>query len=583
MTRDIKLAAHYNIDSNVVKAQLYVTDDCDSLFHPQDVLSGTIQLFNVFTLPETGLQEIPLESVDFDKAFANADGFFATFFVNPAVNINLEARATINISGQGILTTLTTVLPDEGTFTDQPSTSVIGNAVNRSWHLDNEPQRDGQGLDQAPHNIPELSDDQVIIPDPTSVNAVYADIQFEQLAEVQSDGQLPGSLIYLGGGDRLLPKPGVLVFQPIDTPPWELGTSTFVEQAAIELLSNNQYLQQVNGFPSGYGLIDSPGITIIQNTIQTLQGEGFDARAWSLQLNGAVPVSISPFNTASIGMETPVAFDILEPISLSILAGMEKNTDTTSITKATLIFTFYNSSNLELTSKPLALDVDELFNARPLKPFSLSSTPTEYPPTVDKIAWRLEIGSVEQGDFVTLRTALPSLSQTPFATSQILSEGSRVKDNLSFAPDVPFALEEGAAVLNMAIGFDDAPTEEKYIFDSRSPATLLNGVALKVEATGELTLLISNGVSTTSVTSATIPTWVSGAISEIAAEWSSSVPLMRITFDGTIIAEDTVTALPTGLDEITMSSIQLGSDSDITKHIDSEFVRAVFLKRPRST
>ncbi len=583
MTREIKLAAHYNIDSNVAKVQLYVTDECDNLFHPQDVLSGTIQLFNVFTVPETGLQEIPLESVDFDKAFANADGFFSAFFINPSVNINLEARATVDISGQGILAALTTVLPDEGTFTDQPSTSVIGNAVNRSWHLDKEPQRDGQGLDQSPHNIPELSEDQVIIPNPTIVNAVYADIQFEQLAEVQSDAQLPGSLIYLGGGDRLLPKPGVLVFQPIDTPPWELGTSTFVEQAATELLSNNQYLQQDNsGLPIGYGLINSPGITIIQNTIQTLQGEGFDAKAWSLQLNGAVPVSISPFNTASIGMETPIAFDILEPISLSILAGMEKNTDTTSITKATLIFTFYNSSDQELTSMPEVLDVDELFNARPLKPFSISAKISDYPPTVAKITWRLEIGSVEQGDFVTVRTALPSLSQTPFATSQILSEGSRVKDNLSFAPNIPFALEEGAAVLNMAIGFDDAPTEEKYIFDSRSPTTLLDGAALKVEATGELTLLISNGVSTTSVTSATIPAWISGTVSEIVAEWSDSEPLMRITFDGNIIAEDMVTSLPTGLDAITMSIIQLGSNADVTKHIDSEFIRAVFLKRPRA-
>jgi len=80
MTRDVKIAAHYNVDSNVVKVQLYVTDSCDNLYHPQDLLSGTIQLFNVFTLPQTGLQEIPLESVDFDKTYANADGYFAIFF-----------------------------------------------------------------------------------------------------------------------------------------------------------------------------------------------------------------------------------------------------------------------------------------------------------------------------------------------------------------------------------------------------------------------------------------------------------------------------------------------------------------------
>lgn len=589
MTRDIKIAAHYNVDSNVVKVQLYVTDECDSLFHPQDVLSGTIQLYNVFTRVETGLQEIALESVDFDKTYANADGFFAIFFINPSVNVNLEARATVEISGQSPdLEVTTTVLPDEGTFSDQPSTSVIGNAENRSWHTDKEAQRDGQGLDQSPHNIPELGDNAIVIPDPTIVNSVYADLQFEQLAEVKSDERLPGSLTYLGGGDRLLPKTGVLVFQPIDTPPWELGTSTFVEQAATELLPNNQYLQQTaNSFPTGYGLIDSPGISVISTKLPNLQSEGFDAKAWTLQLNGAVPASISPFNTAAIGISTPIAFDITKPISLSILAGMTKDTDTTSITTAKLIFTFYDFADRELTSMSQALDVDELFNARPVKPFSISANAawagdvSDYPESTEKITWKLQLGSVEQGDFVTLITALPSLSQTPFATSQVLSDGSRVKDNLSFAPDVPFALEEGAAVISMAIGFQGAPTEEKYIFDTRSPGTLLNGSALKVEDDGRLTFLISDDITTTSITSATAPAWVSGAISEVVAEWSNTAPLMRISFDGQIIATDVSTALPANLTGVTTPVIQLGSDSDVTKHIDSEFIRAVFLKRPR--
>ena len=582
MARDVKIAAHYNVDSNVIKVQLYVTDDCDSLFHPQDVLSGTIQLFNVFTRPETGLQEIALESVDFDKTYANTDGFFAIFFINPAVTVNLEARATVDISGQGILLVTTTVLPDEGTFSDQPSTSVIGDTENRSLHNDKEPQRDGQGLDQSPHNIPELGDDNTVIPDPTIVNTVYADLQFEQLAEVQSDERLPGSLTYLGGGDRLIPKTGVLVLQSIDTPPWELGTSTFVEQAATELLANNQYLQQAaNGFPSGYNLVDSPGISVISTKLPTLQSEGFDAKAWTLQLNGAVPTSISPFNTASMGITTPIDFDITKPISLSILAGMTKDTDTTSITTAKLIFTFYDFANRELTSMSQVLDVNDMFNARPVRPFSISAKLSDYPPTTEKITWRLQLGSVEQGDFVTLITALPSLTQTPFATSQVLSGKSRVKDNLSFAPDVPLDLEEGAVVISMAIGFQGTPTEEKYIYDSRSPGTLLNGSALRVEPTGELTFLISDDTTTASLTTSTAPAWVSGAISEVVVEWSSAAPLMRISFDGQIIATDTSTALPTGLVGTTTSVVQLGSDANINSNIDSEFIRAVFLKRPR--
>ena len=582
MTRDVKIAAHYNVDSNVVKVQLYVTDSCDNLYHPQDLLSGTIQLFNVFTLPQTGLQEIPLESVDFDKTYANADGYFAIFFINPSVNVNLEARAYVVLSPDRALTVTTTVLAVEGTFSDQPSTSVVGNAENRSWHIDKEPQRDGQGLNQSPHNIVPLAEDNIVIPDPVIVNSVYADLQFEQLAEVQSDERLPGSLTYIGGGDRLLPKPGVLVFQSLDIPPWELGTSTFVEQATTELLPNNQYLQQAtNGYPSGYDLVDSPGISVISTRLQTLQAEGFDAQAWTMQLNGAVPTSISPFNTASIGVSTPIDFDVTKPISLSILAGMIKDTETTDITEANLIFTFYDFADRELTSMSQALSVDDMFNARPVRPFSLSAKLSDYPPTTEKITWKLQLGSVEQGDFVTLITSLPSLSQTPFATSQVITDGSRIKDNLSFAPDVPFALEEGAAVISMAIGFQGTPTEEKYIFDSRTPGTLLNGCALRVEPTGELTFLISDDTTTTSVTSATVPAWVSGAVSEVVAEWSDTAPLMRIQFDGVIMANDTSTALPANLGGVTTPVIQLGSDADVTKHIDSEFIRAVFLKRPR--
>jgi hypothetical protein len=143
-------------------------------------------------------------------------------------------------------------------------------------------------------------------------------------------------------------------------------------------------------------------------------------------------------------------------------------------------------------------------------------------------------------------------------------------------------LEEGAAVISMAIGFQGTPTEEKYIYDSRSPGTLVNGTALKVEADGRLTFLITDSTGATeSVTSATAPAWTSGAISEVVAEWSNTAPLMRISFDGTIIATDTSTALPSGLVDSTVSVVQLGSDSDVANHIDSEFIRAVFLKRPR--
>jgi hypothetical protein len=104
---------------------------------------------------------------------------------------------------------------------------------------------------------------------------------------------------------------------------------------------------------------------------------------------------------------------------------------------------------------------------------------------------------------------------------------------------------------------------------------------LRVEPTGELTFLISDDTTTTSVTSATVPAWVSGAVSEVVAEWSDTAPLMRIQFDGVIMANDTSTALPANLGGVTTPVIQLGSDADVTKHIDSEFIRAVFLKRPR--
>ena len=99
ITRELTIAAHYNVDANLIRVQLFVTDACDTLFHPEDVLSGSVQLFNVFTTPESGLQEIPLEKVEFDKTHANSEGFFLLFFINPAINVNLEARAIVDYLG----------------------------------------------------------------------------------------------------------------------------------------------------------------------------------------------------------------------------------------------------------------------------------------------------------------------------------------------------------------------------------------------------------------------------------------------------------------------------------------------------
>ena len=249
---EIKIAAHYNVDSNTVKVQLYIISDCDTLFHPNDVVSGTVQLFNVYTTPQTGLVEVPLEIISFDNTTANQDDYFAIFFINPAVSTNIEARAVVDIAGQGVTNAVTVVLAEEGTFSNQPSTSVVGNATNPSWHLDKNKQRDDPYQDVAPHTPIDLGDNQTVVPDPTVVNAVWVDIQFEQLAEVKSDAQLPGRLIYLGGGGRLLPKPGSLSFQAIDVPPWELGTSTFSEQGSVQLLPNNTYTD-LTAIPSGAG------------------------------------------------------------------------------------------------------------------------------------------------------------------------------------------------------------------------------------------------------------------------------------------------------------------------------------------
>jgi hypothetical protein len=501
------------------------------------------------------------------------------------VNTNLEARAVVELASQGTVTASTVVLADAGTFTNQPSTSVVGNAVNRSWHIDPEKERDEPYLDVAPHTPIPLGENQSVEINQSIVNTVNVDIQFEQLAEQRSSATLDGQLVYLGGGGRLLPKTGVLVFQEIDISPWEIGTSTFSEQGSIQLLPNNTYTAfaalscGAGSAPTGYTM-DSPGISTVKSTLLTLQGEGFEARAWELQVNGASPVNISPFSTASLGLETPLAFDTSKPIALSLLAGLEKNAPESDITEAKLVLNFFDFADRELPSLTKVLDPADLFNARPLRPFSIEAQPSEYPATTEKFTWRLEIASVDQGDYITIRTAVPSVTYTPFATSQVLTGMTRVVDNLSYVPDTPFALEEGAALFNLAIGFQDAPTEVKYIFDTRDSATLNKGAALRVNADGSLTLLVQGAALTESLTSPSVD-WISGKVTEVVAEWSEAGQLLRITVDGTVVAEDTAAVLPTDLEDFTISSIQLGADSQVQGNLDSEFIRAIFLKRPR--
>jgi len=582
-TLEAKIAAYHNVDSNVVTVQVYVVSPCDDFFHPADVISGEVQLFNVYNTAQTGLVEVALEKVTFTKSAANQDGYFAVFFINPAVSTNLEARVSLDLDGQSLTTSVTAVMKEQGTFSDQPSTSVVGSTPNRSWHLDKEKERDEPYADVSPHTPIELGVNQTVIPEPTIVNSVWADINFEKLAEIKSDAQLAGQLVYLGGGERLLPKPGSLSFQTIDTPPWELGTSTFTEQGSIQLLPNNLFTGSstipcgTGFFPDSYTM-DSPGISIIKSGVQKLQGDGFDANVWSIQVNGASPVSISPFSTASFGLAEPILFDITKPIALSLLAGMEKVAPDSDITEVKLILNFFDFADRALPAKSVSLNPADLFNARPLKPFSIQAQPSEYPATTEKFSWRLEIGSVNQGDYVTVRLAVPSISHTPFATSQVLTDEIRATDNLSFAPDVPFDMVEGAAVFSLAIGFEATPTEPKWVFDTRDPITLVNGVALKVNVDGTLTLLVQDAATTGTITTPTPTSWVSGKITEVVAEWSSS--LLRISVDGVTLIEDLAATVP-DMTGITATSVQLGADSNVSGSLDSEFVRATFLKRPR--
>ncbi|KKN63704.1 hypothetical protein LCGC14_0499390 [marine sediment metagenome] len=380
-TLEAKIAAYHNVDSNVVTVQVYVVSPCDDFFHPADVISGEVQLFNVYNTAQTGLVEVALEKVTFTKSAANQDGYFAVFFINPAVSTNLEARVSLDLDGQGLTTSVTAVMKEQGTFSDQPSTSVVGSTPNRSWHLDKEKERDEPYADVSPHTPIELGVNQTVIPEPTIVNSVWADINFEKLAEIKSDAQLAGQLVYLGGGERLLPKPGSLSFQTIDTPPWELGTSTFTEQGSIQLLPNNLFTGSSTipcgaGFFPGSYTMDSPGISIIKSGVQKLQGDGFDANVWSIQVNGASPVSISPFSIASFGVTEPIPFDITKPIALSLLAGMEKVAPDSDITEVKLILNFFDFADRALPSKEVSLDPADLFNARPLKPFSISAQPS---------------------------------------------------------------------------------------------------------------------------------------------------------------------------------------------------------------
>ena len=584
-TLEAKIAAYHNVDSNVVTVQIYVVSPCDDFFHPAEVISGEVQIFNVYNTAKTGLVEVALEKVTFTKSAANQDGYFAVFFINPAVSTNLEARVSLDLNGQGLTTNVTAVMKEQGTFSDQPSTSVVGSTPNRSWHLDKEKERDEPHTDVSPHTPIELGENQVVIPEPTIMNSVWADINFEKLAEIKSDAQLAGQLVYLGGGGRLLPKPGSLVFQAIDTPPWELGTSTFTEQGSIQLLPNNLFTGSTtvpcgSGFFPGSYTMDSPGISIIKSGVQRLQGDGFEANVWNIQVNGASPASISPFSTASFGIAEPIPFDITKPIALSLLAGMEKVAPDSDITEVKLILNFFDFADRALPSKSISLDPADLFNARPLKPFSIQAQPFEYPASTEKFTWRLEIGSVNQGDFVTVRMAVPSVTYTPFATSQVVSGETRVTDSLSFAPDEAFTLVEGAAVFNLAIGFEALPTEPKWIFDTRESVGLTSGVALLVNADGTLTLFVQNATETVPASTSAAPAWISGKVHEVVAEWRTAPALLRITVDGVTMVEDVSTALP-DMTDILAASIQLGSDSQVSGSLDSEFVRAVFLKRPR--
>ena len=277
-----------------------------------------------------------------------------------------------------------------------------------------------------------------------------------------------GTLVYNGGGNRYLTKGDSAILQTLNTAPWKLNASCFVEPSTSQLIVNpaltvstsNDWTYTADAVVTEYkDTLAQYNATMLRYVIQqSSQDTTFN---WELP---AGTVQVAGTYTTSLFS----AFEFDGKQSISVEFGVRVGT--------TELIGLVTSSELSLLSVTGTL------------------------PT-GAATFFVRVKNLFKNNRVTLYIALPQLENSWASTSRVTSSAVRAKDFIVYTPDtVDYHADDYFEIVYYP-GYAGVPTEDQYLFDSRSSDVGLegtNGWYLYHDTTGNL---VFGCVSASGVTS----------------------------------------------------------------------------------
>lgn len=507
MAISLELSANYNVKSDNVVVTIYPING--NSYIGEQIASGSVALIYVSTNSLAVTTDVTLATINLTSEYADDEGKFNLIFNHPLRILDLKVSASVVISS----------------VTYSKSVEVLNDNID----LDTIGQNDS--LTQY-EEFPEESDERddiVQLPELDPI-AVHLDFSLENPIIKGT-----GDLSYYGGGNRYLPNAyGNIVEQVADDAPWLTRCATYCEEAATNLLQNNDFSGNTGGIPIGYSAPD----TDVLLTMNVTGDEYIDSNVWELRYR------LGHWTSSTISCD-PVDVDIAKPLTVAMFLGIYPQLSDSFINSKnlTLKINFYNNSLTLLGSKNLNYPIANLLNSMYI--VNNTAATGDYPTGTSKASFEIVMGSVIQGDDFKLKILLPQMVQQNYVTSFIRNDNTRESDIISIPQYGNVNLDSGGFIIRYIPDYTGYPDSDRCLFDTRG-STGQNGFTCSHRVDGTVNFTIYGQSGTYGLTSS-------------AQAMSSEETEIKVIYD---LGESGVTGGNLATRKIYKDKVQIATSSD---------------------
>ncbi len=521
MPIELDISANYNNKGDLVEVEVYPHDN-DTYIGDQ-VTSGYTKLYHISKSEIDEEIDVELASADIDSSLTNDDKRFKLMFNHPATILDLQVKSSVVINN----------------ITYNKTVNVLNNII-QSVLSQSEDPLEYEGYPPVVDN----TNDSIEQLEQIDVLRLHLNLSLTTPL-IKGTGEVG----YSGGGNRYLSHTdGNIIEQDLNEKPWEIQCSTFIEEEAENLTTNNDFSNSTGDIPTGYDASSSN----LFFTSSVEANSTIDTNEWALRYR------LSQWTYPTIYMSNAVAIDHTEPLACSMFLGVfpQLSDNFINLKTVTLKLRFYDITDSILGTKDVDYNaVDLLDDVFLIQNIALV---IDYPANTRKVSFEIVLSSFIQGDDTIIKIMLPQLVQSNAVTSFIRNDNTRQKDILTVEQSGNLNTSIGGFVIRFTSGYDGLPTSEKYLFDTRSPSTLQNGFLCKHRVDGVIEFTIDVAGTTYTLVSGSTPFTSSGE-TEIKVTWDQANDIRKIYYNLNEVASDSGSfGVPGALNSL----IYIGSRAD---------------------